>query len=632
MSETKSPPKQDAATRLAWQLQHLPRQAGVYLMKNSQGTVLYIGKARVLAQRVKSYFQKGKEPSPKTVAMVSQIDSIETMVTGSELEALLLENNLIKQYRPKYNILLRDDKNYPLLRLPIHDDYPRLSIVRRVEKDGALYFGPYSPSNGLYETIRLLRKLFPLPNCTMKIDGTAERPCIEFEIKRCLAPCTGHQSKASYHEMVQQVRLFLEGKDRTLLTQLSKQMEQKANALDFEEAARIRDQIAKVKRALEKQRITAMGEEDRDVIALFKKERSAMLAILFIRNGMVLGKKDFFFEDVGDQTNAEIISTFLRQFHDQGRIVPRKIIVPIALPDQEALTEWLSDQCGHRVHLLSASHGADKKLLELGLENAISSFENRFQRDSLKAGQAEPSLAETQALLHLSRLPLRIEGYDISNIMGTSAVGSMVVFKEGLPHTDDYRHFKIKTIDQANDFGMMAEMLERRVRGLKEKGDLPPDLILIDGGKGQLSAVREVLDRAGLGSIDLIGLAKEKDGKPERIYRPDLAEPILLPIGAPSTHLLMRIRDEAHRFAVSFHRKIRSQRMLSSPLSEIEGIGKVRRLTLLRHFGSIDKIRASSVEEIEKLPGFNKKASLQLWKGLATPGNPVDPLNRLKEQ
>ncbi len=636
---------------LEWQLQHLPHQPGAYLMKDKHGTVLYVGKAVVLANRVKSYFQKRKEISPKTDAMVAQIASIETIVTGSELEALLLENNLIKKYRPKYNVILRDDKNYPLLRLPVSDDYPRLEIVRRVKKDGALYFGPYIPSNGLYEMLRLLRRLFPLPNCTIKIDGAAERPCIEFEIKRCLAPCTGNQSKEAYHEMIQNVRMFLEGKDKALLKTLQEEMAKKAVELNFEEAARIRDQIAKIKRTLERQRITLADREDQDVLALLRpplktplplgegREREgregepekAMIVLLFIRNGMVLGKKEFFLN--GDLSNEEIVSNFLQQFYDKDRIIPKKVILPIPLPEQALLQQWLSEKSGHAVALSSPSRGAGKQLIDLAMENAKSAFAGRHQTDNKEA-----VLTELQSLLHLSQFPSRIEGYDISNIMGTSAVGSMVVFEGGVPKNSDYRHFKIKTIDQANDFGMMAEVLRRRIAllqsstaltevesvaesfhpprptgAVRPEWPMPPNLILIDGGKGQISAVREVLESAGFGSIDFIGLAKERENRPERVFLPDIAEPIALPVGSPVTHLLMRVRDEAHRFAISYHRKVRSKKMLDSPLEEIAGIGKIRRLALLRHFGSIDKIREASLEAIQKAPGFSGKIAQQLF-------------------
>jgi len=613
-------------------------------MKNKGGAVLYVGKARLLADRVRSYFQKGSAHTPKIRSMIDQIDRIETMVTGTDLEALILENNLIKKHRPKYNVVLRDDKNYPFLRLSLQDHYPRLEIVRRVKKDGALYFGPYVPTGGLYEMLRLLRKIFPLPNCTIVIDGTAERACIEFEIKRCLAPCTGNQSQEEYRQMIRQLRMFLEGKDEVLLKTLRELMKKKAEALHFEAAAQIRDQIAKIERALERQRITSTQMEDQDVIALARKGEEADLQILFIRSGMVVGRKDFFFENVAETSDEELCRGFLQQFYNKETLIPREIVLPLkispsakdydlqgvvggsngnhgaqfSLSDQEILEKWLSERRGGPVHLLSPSRGKGAHLLHLAQENAESSLSGHLQ---IREG-GEARLEKLQALLHLTRLPRRIEGYDISNIMGTSAVGAMVVFEGGKAKKSDYRHFRIKTIEGANDFGMMAEVLSRRVAALKEKGDSPPDLILIDGGKGQISAVREVLEASDFGSVDLIGLAKERGDRYERVYLPDQSKPIDLPVGSPATHLLMQVRDEAHRFAVSYHRKIRDKKMLSSPLAEIGGIGKVRRMALLKYFGTLSNIRAATMEDLAQAPSMNKKAAKELFEALHTPTPP----------
>ena len=643
---------QTLSQHLQWQLDHLPHQPGVYLMKNRQGAILYIGKAMVLSERVHSYFQRSSDASPKTRSMVDQVEAIETIVTGTELEALLLENNLIKKYRPKYNIILRDDKQYPLLRLPMNDDYPRLSVVRRFKKDGALYFGPYIPSNGLYEMLKQLRRLFPLPNCTIEINGLAERPCIEFEIKRCMAPCTGRQSKTDYHEMMEKVRLFLEGKDDRLLTTLHQEMNLQAALLNFEEAAQIRDQIARIKRALERQRITAADREDQDLFAMIRQDQTIAVSVLFIRNGMMLGKQEFCVEVIETLSDAETIANILQQFYDKERLIPGKIVLSIAPAGQETLTAWMTQKCGHVVHIVCPSRGEGRRLIDLAMDNAKLALETRVE-----AGQQQGNVALTglQSLLHLSRFPHRIEGYDISNISGTSAVGAMVVFEDGLPKKADYRHFKIKTIDGANDFGMMAEMLTRRFQehpeedntecslpfkerlggdGVGDQQDAPrtpsqaslsmPDLIVIDGGKGQICAVRNILEQFALRedcTIDLIGLAKERaiagEERPERVYLPDVSEPIALPVGLPATYLLMRIRDEAHRFAIMHHRKLRAKKLLQSPLETITGIGKKRRLALLRHFGSLARLRGASLEEIESVPTLNKKIAQQLFDALS---------------
>jgi len=612
------------APSLAQKLAVLPKQPGVYLMKGHQGNILYIGKAKVLAKRVRSYFQSGKAVSPRTRSMVSQITDIETVVTASELEALILENNLIKRHRPKYNVVLRDDKNYPLLRLPLQDEYPRLEKVRQIKADGARYFGPYVPAGGLHEMLTLLRKVFPLPNCSIEIDGKLDRPCIEFEIKRCLAPCTGQQSKSDYQEMIAQVRMFLEGKDRILLTRLKMLMKERAAKLDFESAARLRDQIARVSRALEQQRITFSKMEDLDVLAFAQEKGVTALQILFVRGGRVIGKKEFFLETHPETPEAEICTSFLQQFYHKSGIIPKEILVPLLLPETELLETWLSERRGAVVRILSPRRGNKKDLMELARENAGSGLEARLK---IRAG-GEAQLSLLQEMLHLKRLPRRIEGYDISNTMGTNAVGSMVVFEEGLAKKSDYRHFKIKTIEGANDFGMMAEVLTRRFSQYqkREEEEEPsrqaesdsglPDLLLIDGGKGQVSAVGAVLDASNLREIDLIGLAKEKGDRGERVYLAGAAEPILLPPGAAATHLLMQVRDEAHRFAVSYHRKLRAKAMLKTPLQEVEGIGPIRRTALLKHFGSLSYIQEASLKNLEDAPSMTQIIARRLYKAL----------------
>ncbi len=597
---------------LKQKIEALPHTPGVYLMKGQRGETLYIGKANDLADRVRSYFRPGADLTPKSLSMVSQVADLEYIVTVSNLEALILESNLVKKHRPKYNVVLRDDKNYPLLRLNMNDDYPRLSMVRRVKRDGALYFGPYVPTGGLYDMLRLLRRIFPLPNCTIEIDGKAERACIEFEIKRCLAPCTGNQSKEAYRQMIGQVRLFLEGKDKVLLKTMRALMEKRAGELHFEAAAHLRDQIAKIGKALERQRVTSTQMEDQDVIALAREEEAADLQIFFVRGGMMVGRKNFFFERVGETSDEELYTTFLQQFYHKDGIIPREILLPMALGEGAVLEEWLSERRGGAVRLAAPMRGKKVRLLDLAIENARTALADRLH---LREG-SEETLQRLQTLLHLAALPRRIEGYDISNIMGTDAVGSMVVFEEGKSKRSDYRHFRIKTIEGANDFAMIAEVLTRRFTSLKEKKEPPPDLILIDGGKGQLSAAREVLLQVGFGEIDILGLAKEREEKGERVYLPDLAAPIELPVGSSATHLLQQVRDEAHRFAVAYHQKVRDKRMLASPLEEIEGIGRKRRLALLKHFGTLSKIREAPLEALESAPSMNKPVAKKVFESL----------------
>ncbi|MFQ5587231.1 MAG: excinuclease ABC subunit UvrC [Nitrospiria bacterium] len=602
-------------------LENLPKSPGVYFMKGKRGEVLYVGKAKVLANRVRSYFQSGRDASPKTAAMVSKITDIETIVTGSELEALILENNLIKHHRPRYNVTLRDDKNYPLLRLSIQEDYPRLEKVRKVKPDGARYFGPYVPGGGLREILALLRRIFPIPNCTIEIDGMLDRPCIEYEIKRCLAPCTGHQSQADYREMIQQVILFLEGKDKVLLKNLKTRMRERAEALDFESAALLRDQIKRVTRALEQQRITSSGFEDQDAIGLARDAGMAAIQIMFVRGGKVVGGKEFFFEQAADMPDEALCAGFIQQFYHKEVLIPREILLPLDLEEAALLQQWLAGRRGGVVRLFRPRRGKKRNLVQLAKENAENGLSGR--RKIREGGEAE--LIMLREFLGLSRTPFRIEGYDISNIMGTSAVGSMVVFENGLPKKSDYRHFKIRTIEGANDFGMMAEVLTRRFRRKTEEQDpsdpgrsntVLPDLILIDGGRGQLSAVRPVLAEYGLSSVDLIGLAKERGERDERVFFPDIPDPLVLPEGAPVTHLLMRVRDEAHRFAVSHHRKVRGKAMLETPLQRVAGIGPVRRRALLKHFGSLKNIEAASLEDLEAAPSMNATSAKAVFEAL----------------
>jgi excinuclease ABC subunit C len=590
---------------LAQKVEALPKTPGVYIMKGANGEVLYVGKANALSERVRSYFRAG--PDIKTRALMARVHDLDYMVVASELEALILENNLIKQHRPKYNIVLRDDKNYPLLRLPIQEDYPRLSIVRRAQKDGALYFGPYVPAGGIHELIRTLRQIFPLPNCTIKIDGSAERACIEYEIKRCLAPCTGNQSGDNYREMIRQVRLFLSGDHRALYATLKAEMKSRAECLDFEAAAAIRDQIVRIERALSPQRITSTRMEEQDVLAIARSEDAADLQVLFIRGGMWVGRKDFFFE--GDTPDEALYTAFIQQFYQREGALPPEIVTPKPLPDASLLSVWLTQQRGGPVRLLTPTRGRRLRLIELALENAQASLRNHLQT---RASQKDVQ-TRLQTLLRLTRVPHRIEGYDISNIMGTSAVGSMVVFEGGIPQKADYRHFRIKTLEGANDFGMMAEVLSRRVAHIRKTGGVPPDLILIDGGAGQVEAVRTLLSEQGLGTVPLIGLAKARDEKKERVYLPKETEAIVLPDGMPETYLLMRIRDEAHRFAITYHRKIRNLKMLTSPLQEIEGIGAIRRRALLTHFGSLARIREATPDALSRIPSMNEKVAQKVY-------------------
>jgi excinuclease ABC subunit C len=584
-------------------LAHLPSQPGVYLMKSAGGGVLYVGKAKQLADRVRSYFQKGAVLTPRIQRLLDQVRDVDCLVTATELEALILENNLIKKHRPKYNVVLRDDKNYPYLRLPLQDDYPRLEIVRRVQPDGARYYGPYVPTHALRETLRLLRRLFPLPNCNIVIDGTAERACIEFEIKRCLAPCTGHQSREDYQEMMGQVRLFLEGKDNELLKILKSRMEIEAARLNFEEAARLRDQVAAIERTLERQRITTTDFADLDVIAAARGGEALDFQVLFIRGGMMVGRKDFFMTGLGDSSEEDLYGAFIQQFYHKEGLVPPEVVTAVA-PDEAGLLErWLSEKRALPVRLTTPQRGKAVQLVRLAQENARVALEEHLR--VLQVGTAASQ--ELQRILGLQRLPSRIEAFDISNIMGDQAVGSRVVWEDNRPKKSAYRKFKIRTIQGANDFGMMKEVLVRWYARARDREEPLPDLIVIDGGKGQLSAAVEAMRIVGITDREIIGLAKEKGEKFERIFLPGRSDSLPLDPASPATHLLQRIRDEAHRFAITYHRTLRGRELVLSVLDEVQGIGAARKKALLKTFGSLDAIRQSSVEDLKAVPGMSRK-------------------------
>ena len=573
-------------------LAHLPDQPGVYLFKDKAGELLYIGKAARLADRVRSYFLKSPNHSPKTSLMVSQIADVETMVTRSELEALILESNLVKRHRPRFNVVLRDDKQYPYLRLPVKEKFPRLSIVRRVQKDGALYYGPYTPAGALRETLKVVKRVFPLATCTIDIDGKAERACIEFEIKRCMAPCTGHQSQEDYHKIVRQVRQFLEGRDRELVDELRIQMEAAAEREEFEEAARLRDRLFKIERTLERQRITQTASVDQDVIGIARQGSAVDLQLLFVRGGLLIGRKDFFWPQSADAADEELVRSAVEQFYNKEGQPARELLIPVDIPDADLFAHWLSDKRGETVRVVAPERGTKHQLVLLAEENAASAIADHL-RDVETDRQA---VEELKRLLRLDKPPRRIEGFDISNTMGNQSVASMVVWEDGQMKKADYRRFKIETVVGANDFASMREVIARRYG--KTEDLARPDLVLIDGGIGQLTAATEGLSQVGAQGLAILGLAKARGEKDERIFLAGRKNPVVLKPASPATHLLQRIRDEAHRFAITFHRKLRSRALLTSPLDQIIGIGEIRRATLLNRFKTIAGIMAASDEDL----------------------------------
>lgn len=599
-------------------LVHLPGSPGVYLFKNDHGDIIYIGKAAVLADRVRSYFQKGADHNPKTSLLVAQVADLEIMVTRSELEALILESNLVKRHKPRFNIVLRDDKQYPYVRLPIKDNFPRLSIVRRVQKDGALYYGPYTPANALRETLKVIKHVFPLATCTIDIDGSAERACLEFEIKRCMAPCTGNQSKEEYHQIVKHVRQFLEGRDHELLDDLRSKMGAAAEREEFEEAARLRDRLFKIERMLEKQRITQTSATDQDVLGIARRGAAVDLQILFVRGGLLIGRKDFFWPQSADASDNELVRSAIEQFYNKDGQPPREVLVPTDLDDVALIEHWLSDKRGEPVRVLAPERGAKHQLVLLAEENAASAVAEHLREEELDRQACE----ELKRLLRLAQPPRRIEGFDISNTMGNQSVASMVVWQDGDMKKSDYRRFKIQTVQGANDFASMKEVVRRRYGAAGEQPDRTTDglaradLILIDGGLGQLAAAIEGLKEAGQPDLPILGLAKARGEKEERVFLAGRKNPIALTATSPATHLLQLIRDEAHRFAITFHRKLRGQALVSSKLDQVIGIGQIRRNRLLQQFGSLEKLATASDEALQKA-GLNAETVSSLRRTLA---------------
>ena len=594
-------------------LRSLPAQPGCYLFKDAQGTVLYVGKAVNLRQRVRSYFQKSAQHSPKTARMVRKIADLEWIVTDSELEALILECNLIKKHRPPYNVLMRDDKSYPYLCLTVTEKFPRLLVTRRVRRDGNRYFGPFANSGAVWETHRLLHRTFPLIPCGKVWSGEAvQRPCLYYQMGRCLAPCAGLADAEQYRQIVQQVALFLQGKGDALIRQLTEQMEAAADALEFERAARIRDQIRALQEVLQRQKVIHPDGIDEDVIALVKDERGACVQMFFIRGGKLLGQRHFFLSEGTEENPRALMTEFLKQYYQDAPEVPERILLPYEVEEAQIIAQWLRQKRGDgTVEIRVPRRGEDAQLLELAAQNAELALQSLRMEMEQKAEWLESALLELQEALNLPTMPQRIEAFDISNIQGVAPVGSMVVFEGGQPKKSDYRRFRIRWHPETpDDFAMMREVITRRLREALEgdpKWRTLPDLMLIDGGRGQLNAALEAMHALGF-EIPAVGLAK----KQELLILPDREEPLALPHHSKALHLLQRVRDEAHRFALSYHRKLREERATRSPLDEIPGIGPRRKKMLLRLFGSIDRIREASVEELASVPTMTRKLAQQV--------------------
>jgi excinuclease ABC subunit C len=574
-------------------IQALPDAPGVYVMRDGRRRPLYIGKALSLRKRVASYFQDSATLTPRLRSMVSQIRNIDFILTNSELEAFILESNLVKEQKPRYNIILRDDKHYPFIRIDRKEPFPRLAVARRIKGDGALYFGPYVPSSAMWDTLALIHKAFPLRKC--KKVRPSPRPCLEYHMGRCLGPCTGGVSQEEYAVLIDQAKALLEGKRRDLLRQLRNLMKEAAARLDFERAAKIRDQATSLKRALEKQRVISSGRENLDVFGLAFRGEAASIQGFTFREGRLLGRESFLFRSTEEGEKEILLGSFLQQYYSRNRSIPQTIVLPFPIPEEGLVREWLKGKSGKQVRILVPSRGKKLRLLQMALANAGQVLPGSL---SSTADQEEGARG-LQMALGLPGPIRTLEAYDISNISGTLAVGSMIAWEDGDWRKDHYRRFKIKTVLGANDYGMMEEVLRRR---LQHREEVPlPDLILLDGGKGQLHAGLQALKAYGVSDAAILALAKEE----EEIWLPGKQAPLRLPPDSPALHLLQRVRDEAHRFALSYHRLLRRKRGIHSALDGIPGIGEKRKKALLKRFGNVARLKEASLEELQEVPGIS---------------------------
>ena len=603
--------------RFSTRLAAVPLEPGVYLHRDAGGKVLYVGKSASLRDRLRSYFGSKKNLDPKSIELVSRIDDFEYIVTASEQEALLLENSLIKEHKPKYNIRLKDDKTYPYIKVDLAEDFPRIYVTRRTANDGARYFGPFASAGSVRKTLDLLKRLFPYRSCTKTITGNDSRPCLEYHIKRCVAPCTGYASRNDYSEVIAQVVMFLEGNTKEIVSDLKTTMLEASDNLEFERAGALRDRLKAIEKVYEGQNVVGLGREELDVIGAAYGGEEAWVEIFFIRQGKLIGRDHFTMSGTREEDGQEILARFIEQFYSSASHVPRKILVPESITDKEVVAGWLETKRKGPVEINVPQRGAKRRLIEMVTTNAAQGLEQLKLKWISDSTRMETAMSELQEELNLPRSPKRIECYDVSHIQGTNTVASMSVFQDGKPLSSNYRRFKIKSHDGNDDFASMREVLSRRFKRLKNARDggeenasfaAAPDLVLIDGGKGQLSSAVEVMLHLGLQDIQLASIAKRE----EEIFLPDAAEPVIMPKNSQGLFLLQRARDEAHRFAVTFHRNLRGKSSVKSALDLVPGIGPKRRKMLIRSFGSVKGIREASEDQLAAAPGMTAKVARQI--------------------
>jgi excinuclease ABC subunit C len=596
-------------------LKKLPDRPGVYLMRDGRGEVVYVGKAQSLRNRVRSYWQKATPVGEvhRIRSVIDRVVDVEYTLTDSTSEALLLEANLIKRYRPRFNVRLKDDKSYPYIKITMADDFPRVERTRKLVDDGSRYFGPYASASSVDESMNLVRRLFPFRTCTIDIkDGerALARPCLLYHIKRCQGPCIQAVSKADYNAQIDQIELFLEGRQESVVKALDVEMRAASERTDYERAGVIRDKIRAIERTMESQKMAAFKRTELDMVGLARQDNQAAIQLFAIRGGKMVGRDVFLLDAAHEAPDEEVLSSFLLQFYARATSIPPSVLVPLALPDAADLEVFLSSRRGGRPSRLAVpQRGEKRELMALATRNAGETLAREQARWLADEGKTLAALEQLAEALGLPAPPMRIECYDISNIQGSDTVGSMVVFEEGKPRTGEYRRFKIRTVEGPNDFASHQEVLRRRFRRARSGDEgseealrwAMPDLVIIDGGKGQVSAAKEVLDELGLHDLPLAGLAKER----EELFLPGVATPIVLPVTSAALYLVQRLRDEAHRFAITYHRDLRSKRQTRSAFDELPGVGPKRRRALLRVFGSAKRVREAPVEQIAAVPGIS---------------------------
>ncbi len=594
---------------LAAAISEAPRASGVYLFKDAAGKVLYVGKAVNLRNRLGSYLKTPERHDPKTALMLKKLARVDFLITAGGREALILERNLIKEHRPRYNIMLRDDKNYLCLRLDLKEEFPALRFVRRFHPDGALYFGPYTVAGAARETLKVMKEVFRVRTCKERRLAPRSRPCLEFQMQHCLGPCAGMVSAADYGQAVQEAILFLKGKSRPLLKKLKADMEEAAANLDFERAATLRDRIRAIINTLERQDMARPSFKDQDVLGLAQANGQALILVLLVRGGLVTGSREYFFPEL--PPDGDLLGAFVKQYYAAGRPLPDEMLLPLEIPDQRLLEVLLSEEKGAPVRLVAAHAGERARLLSLAAENARDAIQRR--RTAPEPGAA---LRDLQERLNLPQAPVRIECLDISSLQGEQPVGSLVAMVNGALDKSGYRRFRIKGVAGQDDYAMLREVT---LRHYGKEGQTLPDLLVVDGGRGQLNVVLQALKELGLGELSAVGLAKagmvQGQEVRDRLFLPGRKNPLFLPANSPGWMSLLRLRDEAHRFAITYHRKRARKEMVASVLDQIPGIGKVRRQRLLQHFANIEALKAATVEELAVVPGFNRKVaeSLKDW-------------------